>query len=107
MTMSDTMRIQFDIPHEQAKRLDAIMEATDIATKKELFNAALTFFIWAVTEKQAGKMVASIDPEGRTARVEVMMPQLETAAQKARDQRQREYAQQQAVGRPAPAFGGR
>jgi metal-responsive CopG/Arc/MetJ family transcriptional regulator len=69
-------RIQLDMPEEQVKELDELMKETNIATRKELFNNALTLFQWAVKAKRAGRIVASLDEETGTAK-EILMPALE------------------------------
>ena len=70
------IRIQLDLPEDQVKELDALMKETKLATRKELFNNALTLFQWAVRAKRAGRMIASVDEENRTSK-ELVMPALE------------------------------
>jgi metal-responsive CopG/Arc/MetJ family transcriptional regulator len=69
-------RIQLDMPEEQVKELDELMKETNITTRKDLFNNALTLFQWAVKAKRAGRIVASLDEETGTAK-EILMPVLE------------------------------
>ena len=69
-------RIQLDMPEEQVKELDELMKETNITTRKDLFNNALTLFQWAVKAKRAGRIVASLDEETGTAK-EILMPALE------------------------------
>jgi hypothetical protein len=52
------------------------MKETKIATRKDLFNNALTLFQWAIKAKRAGRMVASVDEQSGTAK-ELVMPSLE------------------------------
>ncbi len=80
------IRIQLDLPEEQVKELDELMRETKIATRKELFNNALTLFQWAVKAKRTGRIVASLDEESGSAK-ELVMPALENAATKATTQR--------------------
>ncbi len=70
-------RIQLDMPEEQVKELDELMKETNITTRKDLFNNALTLFQWAVKAKRAGRIVASLDQETGTAK-EILMPALES-----------------------------
>jgi metal-responsive CopG/Arc/MetJ family transcriptional regulator len=70
------IRIQLDLPEEQVKELDALMEKTKVTTRKDLFNNALTLFQWAVKAKEAGRMIASLDEDSGTAK-ELVMPALE------------------------------
>jgi len=69
-------RIQLDLPEEQVKELDELMKETNISTRKDLFNNALTLFQWAVKAKRAGRIVASLDEETGAAK-EILMPALE------------------------------
>lgn len=70
------IRIQLDLPEDQVRELDELMKETKLATRKELFNNALTLFQWAVRAKRAGRMIASLDEENRTSK-ELVMPALE------------------------------
>lgn len=71
------VRIQLDLPEEQVKELDDLMRETKLATRKELFNNALTLFQWAVKAKRAGRTIASIDESNQSAK-ELVMPSLES-----------------------------
>ena len=70
------VRIQLDMPDDRVKELDALMTETGVATRKELFNNALTLFEWAVREKKLGNVIASVD-EGAKKMKELVMPSLE------------------------------
>jgi predicted HAD superfamily phosphohydrolase len=70
------IRFQLDVPEEQANVLETLMRETKTATKKELFNNALTLFEWAVKAKRAGRIIASIDEATGSAK-ELVMPALE------------------------------
>ncbi|HEY1950019.1 MAG TPA: hypothetical protein VGG97_23620 [Bryobacteraceae bacterium] len=70
------VRIQLDLPEEQVKELDELMRETNIVTRKDLFNNALTLFQWAVKAKRAGRIIASIDELNGTSK-ELVMPALE------------------------------
>jgi metal-responsive CopG/Arc/MetJ family transcriptional regulator len=70
------VRIQLDLPEDQVAQLDELMKETNIVTRKELFNNALTLFQWAVKAKRAGRMVASVDEASGNAK-ELLMPALE------------------------------
>jgi metal-responsive CopG/Arc/MetJ family transcriptional regulator len=70
------VRIQLDLPEQQVKELDALMDKTKLTTRKDLFNNALTLFQWAVKAKEAGRMIASLDEDSGTAK-ELVMPALE------------------------------
>jgi metal-responsive CopG/Arc/MetJ family transcriptional regulator len=69
------VRIQLDLPDDQVAELDRLMEETRLSTRKDLFNNALTLFMWAVKAKRAGRIIASVD-EGQNIR-ELVMPSIE------------------------------
>ncbi len=75
------VRIQLDLPEEQVKELDELMRETNIVTRKDLFNNALTLFQWAVKAKRAGRIIASIDEQNKTSK-ELVMPALENVHNK-------------------------
>ena len=70
------VRIELNLPDEQAKELEALLQKTKLATRADVINNALTLFEWAVETKAAGRMVASLDAESGTAR-ELVMEALE------------------------------
>jgi hypothetical protein len=70
------IRIQLDLPDDQVRELDQLMTEANIATRKDLFNNALTLFQWAAKAKRAGRIVASVDEQNGTAK-ELVMPALE------------------------------
>ncbi len=57
----DTLRIQIDCAAEHAETLQGLIDACHLSDHKDLFNSALTFFAWAVAERRAGRVVASVD----------------------------------------------
>jgi metal-responsive CopG/Arc/MetJ family transcriptional regulator len=69
------VRIQLDLPDDQVAELDRLMEETRLSTRKDLFNNALTLFMWAVKAKRAGRIIASVD-ERQNIR-ELVMPSIE------------------------------
>lgn len=73
------VRIQLDLPEEQVAELDELMKETNIVTRKDLFNNALTLFQWAVKAKRSGNIVAALDEEKGTAK-ELVMPALENVS---------------------------
>ena len=73
--MSKTTRIQFELSEDKLKELEALMETSGIRTKKELFNSALTLFGWALYERKAGRVIASMDEEEGKYK-ELLMPAL-------------------------------
>jgi len=70
------IRVQLDLPEEQVRELDELMKEAKIATRKDLFNNALTLFQWAVKSKRAGRIIASLDEKSGNAK-ELVMPALE------------------------------
>jgi hypothetical protein len=77
------VRLQIELPEKRVKELEALMEECDIATKKDLFNNALTLFEWAVRESEKGRIVASVDEENQRYR-ELQMPAFSTATARAK-----------------------
>ena len=73
------VRVQLDLPEERVNELDQIMQETGLTTRKDLINQALTLFQWALRERQAGRMVASVDESNKRYK-ELFMPALERAA---------------------------
>lgn len=69
------VRIQFDVPEEKVERLEELMKEAGIGTKKDLLNNALTLFEWAVKEKKANRIIASIDEINQKFK-ELIMPSL-------------------------------
>ena len=73
------VRIQLELPEDRIEELNTLMSETAITTRTDLLNDALTLFQWAVRERQAGRMIASVD-EGNQRYKELTMPSLERAA---------------------------
>ena len=70
-----TVRLLIDLDEGQMKELEQMMEEGKVRTKKDLFNAALTLLRWAMKERRAGKVIASVD-EKRDTYKELEMPVL-------------------------------
>ncbi|MFZ5453219.1 MAG: hypothetical protein ACOZF2_15275 [Thermodesulfobacteriota bacterium] len=67
------IRVQFEINEGKFKELEELMKKVGIKTKKDLLNNALTLLEWAVNERKAGRIIASIDEEEQKYK-EVIMP---------------------------------
>ena len=61
--MKKMVRIQIEMPEDKVKGIESLMELSGIRTKKELFNVALSLFQWALKERGAGRIIASVDEE--------------------------------------------
>ncbi len=70
-------RIQFELSEEKVKELEKLMEETGLRTKKDFLNNAITLFEWAVKERKAGHILASVDEEAEKY-TEILMPSLST-----------------------------
>ncbi len=70
-----TVRLQVDLDEGQMKELEQMMVEGRVRTKKDLFNAALTLLRWAMKERRAGRIIASVD-EKRDTYKELEMPVL-------------------------------
>lgn len=73
------VRVQFELNEQGIKELEKLMEATNVATRKDLFNNALTLLEWAVKERQKGRIIASVN-ETEEKYKEIEMPVLSNAA---------------------------
>jgi hypothetical protein len=69
------VRIQFEMPEDKAKELDALMNEIGVQTKKDLFNNALTLLKWAIKETKRRRSIASVDEKNGKYR-ELQMPAL-------------------------------
>ena len=58
-------RLQIDIEEDKMKELEALMHDCGIATKRALFNDALTLFKWAVNKRKKGFQIGAMGPDGR------------------------------------------
>jgi len=71
------IRIQLELPEERVRELEALMSEVGLRTKKDLFNNALTLLEWAVKERKAGHVIASVDERENRIR-QIVMPVLES-----------------------------
>ena len=70
-----TVRLQIDLDEGQMKEFEQMMGEGKVRTKKDLFNAAFTLLRWAMKERKAGRIIASVDERRDTYR-ELEMPVL-------------------------------
>jgi hypothetical protein len=75
------VRIQLDLPEEKVEELNEVMAKADIGTRKDLFNNALSLLAWAIKEREAGNIIASMNESAGTYK-ELVMPSLDAAAKK-------------------------
>lgn len=73
------MRLQLDLSPYEAKQLDRLTRMSGVASRKDLFNSALTLLGWATREVALGKKVASFD-DNRKERTILSMPALNHAS---------------------------
>jgi hypothetical protein len=66
-------RLQIEFDEGKLKEIEALMREGRASTKKEFFNAALTLLEWAMNEKRAGRIIASVD-EKKDSYKELVMP---------------------------------
>jgi hypothetical protein len=57
------MRLQFEMTEERVKEIDELIDRLGLKTRVNLLNEALTFYEWAVREREAGRIIASVDEE--------------------------------------------
>ena len=68
-----SVRLQIELNEERFKELEELMREGRASTKKEFVNAALTLMEWAMKERRAGKIIASVD-EKKDSYKELVMP---------------------------------
>jgi hypothetical protein len=68
-----TERLQIDFDSRKMREIESLMERAGIATKKEFVNWALTLLKWAIKERSAGRIIASVD-ERNDSYKELEMP---------------------------------
>ena len=71
--MSKLTRLQIELDEEKMRELEELMKEGKARTKKDFINAALTLLRWAMREKRAGRIIASVD-EKRDVYKEIEMP---------------------------------
>jgi hypothetical protein len=57
------MRLQFELTEEKVKELDELIDHLGLKTRVNLLNEALTLYEWAIHEREAGRIIASVDEE--------------------------------------------
>lgn len=72
-------RIQFELTKRSVEEIEELMEITEVTTRKDIFNYALTLLEWAIKEKQRGRIIASVD-EKKNKYKELSMPILSKGA---------------------------
>ena len=75
-TEGKNMRVQLDMNEQEAKELERLLteaKAAGVKTKKDLINNALSLLDWAINERNAGRIIASVDEKKRKYK-EVVMP---------------------------------
>jgi len=78
--MPKVLRVQLDIAKERVKEIDAMQAKCGLATRKDVFESAMTLFEWCVEQVSTGKRIVSMDATERYFELE--MPALEKAKSK-------------------------
>lgn len=73
MKNDNDVRIQIELPSSRVKELEDLMKEAGVATKKDLLNYALTILEWAIDEQKKGRVIGSLNEEGKTYK-ELWMP---------------------------------
>lgn len=68
-----TTRITLDVPDEKFEEIKLLCERLRLATRKDLFNNAITPLQWAEEQIASGRVIASVDDEAKSFR-ELSMP---------------------------------
>jgi len=66
-------RLQIELNQQRLGEIEALMKEGKAATKKKFVNAAITLLEWAMKEKKAGRIIASVD-ENKNSYKEIVMP---------------------------------
>jgi len=77
------MRLQIEVTEQQDRHILSLIEEAGLATKKDLFNNALTLLSWAIEEVGNGNTIASVNEAQQRYR-ELQMPILSHVAQRAK-----------------------
>ncbi len=56
----ELVRFQFELPKEKIEKLENMINASGVKTKKELLSNALVLLEWAFRETEKGNTIASI-----------------------------------------------
>jgi hypothetical protein len=70
------MRFQFEMTEEEAKEFNRLFEDVKkkgASSKRDVINYALALLNWAIKERQAGRIIASIDEDNERYK-EVVLP---------------------------------
>src|SRR6266480_1223125 len=78
------LRIQLDLDKAGKEQLDHLEGITGLKRHTDFFNAAMTLLDWAVQQRRAGRIIASLDESSMNCK-ELQMPALEHAARCAKD----------------------
>lgn len=54
-------RLQIVLDNKKMDALEELVNESKGASKREIFNAALTLLQWAVRQRKAGRIIASLD----------------------------------------------
>ena len=69
-------RLQIEITFSELKEVKDMMLKTGLRTRKSLIDNCRTLFEWAIKEKEAGRLIGSMNEENGRFK-EMVMPSLE------------------------------
>jgi hypothetical protein len=75
------VRVQFDLTEDKVKDIEDIMKKSDISSRKDVFNTALTLLEWAIDESERGHDIAAISRKNKEF-FSLRMPVLDAAKKK-------------------------
>jgi hypothetical protein len=78
-----TIRLQIELSEDMIQELDRMVMETDLSTRKDLFNNAMSLLRWALEEVNAGRSIASVDEENKRYK-ELAMPIFDTLRRRQR-----------------------
>ena len=80
-SVMNKQRIQFEASEDTVKLIDDLMDKTDVTTRKEFLNNAISLMKWAIDKTIAGSTIAAVNEHDKMYR-ELQMPALMAAATK-------------------------
>lgn len=88
LTKEKNVRFQLEIKQSMLDEITSLVEMGGFSSKKEFVNNAISLLRWAMLQRKAGNIIASIDDQERIRELE--MPCLTHIAVQEKQQMQRE-----------------
>lgn len=79
--MGALQRLQFDVSESMLQEIEDMMEVSGMASRKELFNSAITLWQWAIEQVRRDREIVSANKERDDFEI-LRIPTLEAARKK-------------------------